>query len=115
MRVATALVEFVLSLLVGAWSGILAVAYYDRPWGWFLAVVGLSAAVFALPAGTLRHGFGVGWLAVLGLAVLGRSEGDWAIVSNAAGWGLIVVALLHLGFLSATLPVRRPSPGAAAT
>ena len=92
----------------GFLSGLVAVAFYARPWGWWLAVVGLTAALVALPRGWWRTGFGVGWLSLLALVVAGRREGDFAITATLPGYALLAVGLLHLGFVTATLPARRP-------
>lgn len=107
MAAVATLARFGLAAAVGLVSGVVAVAFYVDLWGWVLSVIGLTAAVLAFPPGSLRLGFGFGWLAVLMLAVLGRPEGDWAVIGNLAGYGLIGVGLLHLGFLTATLPLRR--------
>jgi hypothetical protein len=111
MRIATQVATVLLAAAAGVVSGVCAVAFHSESWGWWLAVVGLSAAVLAL-RGWARVGLTLGWLGVVFVAVLGRSEGDWAIGSDAAGYGLLAVALLHLGFTMATLPVRRPGPEA---
>jgi len=107
MRIATQVALALLAAAVGVVSGVCAVAFHHEPWGWWLAVVGLSAAVLAL-RGWARVGLTLGWLGVVFVAVLGRPEGDWAIGSDVSGYSLLGVALLHLGFTSATLPVRRP-------
>jgi hypothetical protein len=114
MRVATQVALALLAAAAGVVSGVCAVAFYLEPWGWWLSVTGLTAAVFVL-TGWSRTTFGAGWLAVLGLAVLGRPEGDWAIGTGVPGYGLLAVALLHLGFVAATLPVRRTVPSGPTT
>jgi len=91
----------------GAVSGVAGVAFHRELWGWLLAVVGATAALLALPPGWLRTGFGVGWVAALMLAALGRGEGDWAIGSDLAGYSLLAAGLVHLGLVTATLPVGR--------
>lgn len=94
----------------GAVSGVTAVAFHREAWGWVLAVVGASAALLAVPPGWLRSGFGLGWVAALLLAAMGRGEGDWVIGSDLAGYGLLGAGLVHLGLVTATLPVRRVGP-----
>ena len=108
MRVASTAALTLLSVVAGLVTGVCAVAFYADPWGWWLAVIGASAALLALTRGPLRIGFGLGWLATLALAVTGRGEGDWAISADLWGYGLLAVGLVHLGYLGATLPVRRP-------
>jgi hypothetical protein len=108
MRLVTAAALALLGAAAGLATGICAVAFYARPWGWWVAVIGISAALLALPRGVLRLGFGLGWIGVLGLAVLGRPEGDWVISADLSGYGLLGVGLVHLGYLIATLPVRHP-------
>lgn len=109
-RVATTALLTVLLLGAGGFSGVAAVAFHTEWQGWLLGVAGATAALVALPAGWLRTGFGVGWVLALLVAAMGRSEGDWAISSDLAGYGLLGAGLLHLGFVTATLPLRRPSP-----
>lgn len=94
----------------GAVSGVAGVAFHRELWGWVLAVVGATAALLALPPGWLRSGFGIGWVTALLLAVMGRGEGDWAVGSDLAGYGLLGAGLVHLGLVTATLPVRRTRP-----
>jgi len=110
MRAATTALLTVLLLGAGGFSGVAAVAFHSDWQGWLLGVAGATAALVALPAGWLRTGFGVGWVLVLLVAAMGRSEGDWAISSDLAGYGLLGAGLLHLGFVTATLPLRRPNP-----
>ena len=109
MRIAARVGLAPLAVAAGFDSGVGAIAFYSEPWGWWLAVIGVSAALVAL-TGWLRIGFAVGWLTILGLALVGRPEGDWAISKGVSGYGLLAVALLHLGFVVATIPVRRPAP-----
>lgn len=95
---------------LGAATGVAGVGFHTRPWGWWLAVVGTTAGLMALPAGLLRIGFGLGWLGMLGLATMGTPEGDWAIGQNLSGYGLLGVGLAHVVLVTATLPVRRRDP-----
>lgn len=106
-RLAVALLLGTPCAAAGAVSGIAGVAFHTRPWGWWLAVIGTTAALVALPAGAARVGFGLGWLGVLGLASWGRPEGDWVIGQDLAGYGLLGVGLVHVVLITATLPGRR--------
>lgn len=97
-------------LVVGLGTGLASVALHDKSWAWFaLAVVTPLLTVLAVPGGLLRGGFALGWLAVLGLAVLGRPEGDAALASTSRGYGLFGAGLLVMTVAIATLPrpVRR--------
>lgn len=101
-------------LLVGAAVALAAVAVHRAaaPYGLILAV----AATFAVPwwlLGSARPrtaaSYVVGWLAVLGLAVSGRPEGDYVLASDADGYALLAAGfvLLALGIVAVT-GGRRP-------
>jgi len=93
--------------IVGAATGLCAVAEYSRTWGLALAVSASLAAVYAVPAGWLRCGYVVGWLVPLALAQLGRPEGDWALMANGHGYALLLTGLSLLTYAVATVPPRR--------
>jgi len=67
------------------------------PWGLLLALV----TTFAVPWWLLRSSaprtagsYVVGWLALLGLAVTGRPEGDFVVAADAPGYALLVAGLV---------------------
>jgi hypothetical protein len=94
-------------LIVGAATGLGAVAEYARWWGLALAVSASLLTVYAAPAGWPRCGYVVGWLVPLGLAQLGRPEGDWALVADVPGYLLLLVGVLLLTYAVATVPPPR--------
>ena len=97
------------ALVAGAVVGLAAVLVHREafPLGLVLAV----AASFALPLRLLpsRHpraaaAYAGGWLALLGLVVAGRPEGDFAIANDVPGWSLLLAGLLMVavGLVSLT-------------
>ncbi len=93
-------------VVVGAWAGVCAVAVHTRTPTLLLAVVATGAVSHALPPGWLRGGFAAGWLVVLGAAVLGRPEGDWAVIADWRGYTLLVAGLVLLSHAAGTVPRR---------
>jgi hypothetical protein len=86
------------ALLVGAVAGLSAVAVHRTvfPAGLLLAV----SATFAVAWWLLRSRrprtattYSVGWLAVLGVVIAGRPEGDYAISSDVRGYALMLAGL----------------------
>jgi hypothetical protein len=97
-------------LPVGVVTGIASLAVHDRSWPWFLlAVAGPVVAAVALPPGWPRSGFGLGWVGVLMVALLGRPEGDYVVTATARGYTLLGLGLLLLVLVIVTLPVGRRS------
>lgn len=95
----------VLLLAAGAVTGVAAVAVHQRWWGLVLVVGALLATVLALPAGWWsRLPFAVGFVAVLGLAMTPRAEGDYLVPGNARGYVLLAVGFLTFLIAVATLP-----------
>jgi len=97
--------------LAGAWTAVCAVAFYSTTLGLGVGVVATAAAIHALPAGWLRFGFTAGWLSVLGIAVLGRAEGDWVIQADWHGYSLLAASLGFLMYVVVTIPRRVAQPG----
>lgn len=95
-----------LTVLVGAWTAVCAVAVHSQAWGLALGLGASFAALLATPRGAARAGFVLGWELVLMMAVLGRPEGDWVIMADALGYTLLGAALVLLVLGVATLPVR---------
>lgn len=101
-------------LVLGAAVALAAVAVHRTasPVGLVLAL----ASTFAVPCWLLRSvrprtaaSYVVGWLVVLGLAVDGRPEGDYALAGDTAGYALLGSGpvLLLLGVVAVT-GRRRP-------
>ena len=68
---------------------------HQRWWGLALAVAALAAAVVALPAGWwTRLPFALGFVAVLGLAMVPRGEGDYLVPGNARGYLLLAAGFV---------------------
>jgi len=97
------------ALVAGAVVGLAAVLVHREtfPLGLVLAV----AASFALPIRLLwsrrprtAATYAAGWLAVLGLVVAGRPEGDFAIAADVPGWSFLVAGFLMVavGLVSLT-------------
>lgn len=92
-----------LLLPAGAGTGVAAVALNAQVWGAALGAAALLVTAYALPPGGRRAGFAVGLVAVVGLAVAGRPEGDWAVVADWRGYLLLGSTLGVLCFAVATL------------
>lgn len=99
-------------LVAGFVVGLAAVAVHGRTWGLVLGAVASLAALVALPPGLWsRVAYAAGWLVALGLAVVPRPEGDYAVASDVPGYVLIGIGLVLLVGALATLPVgRRRTP-----
>jgi peptidoglycan/LPS O-acetylase OafA/YrhL len=99
-----------LLLVAGAVTALTTVALHPFGWGFLLGAVATVAALFALGAGwSTRLAFGVGWVGFIAWVTPTRSEGDFAISSDPAGFGLIGLALVVLVYSVVTLP--RPRRG----
>jgi hypothetical protein len=98
-------VSLLLLLVAGAVTGVAAVAVHQRWWGLALVVAAVTATMLALPRGWwARLPFALGFVAVLGVAMTPRPEGDYLIPGNAQGYALLGVGLLAFLFAVATLP-----------
>ncbi len=77
-----------------------------------LAVVASVATALWLRSGTHRSvctAFCVGWVALLGVVVTGRPEGDWAVGGDLPGYALAATGLLLVVLGVTALPRRRAS------
>lgn len=76
------------------------------------AAASVATALWLLrgPRPALAAGYGVGWVALLGLVVAGRPEGDWAVGGDPAGYVVMGTGLLLLVLGAAGLPGRRHPP-----
>jgi len=98
----------VVLLAAGAVTGVAAVAVHQRWWGLALAAGAVVATVLALPRGWWsRLPFALGFVAVLGLAMSPRPEGDYLVPGNARGYLLLAVGLVVFLIAVATLPRPR--------
>ncbi len=99
------------ALLVGLVVGVAAVLVHrDGLLTLGLAVVTSLAVPLLLRSGTrpsLASAFALGWVVLVGLVLLGRPEGDWAVGGDLAGYALVATgaALVVLG--TGALPARR--------
>jgi hypothetical protein len=112
------LVALLVALLLGGVVAVSAVAVHRQvadglPWGVVLAVVASVAVGWGArrvwPARpTLASAYGLGWLVVFGLALVGRPEGDYAIAADARGYLLIGAALVMVAVTVGALAWSRP-------
>ena len=99
-----------LLLVAGAVTALATVALHTYWWGFLLAAAATLVALIALGAGwSTRLAFGAGWVGFTAWVAPRRAEGDFAIGSDLAGYGLLALALGVLVFSVATLP--RPRRG----
>jgi len=108
MRFATAALLFV----VGAATGLAAVALHEIWWGFLLAATTTVAVMLAIGRGWLtRLPFALGWVALVGWMTPRRDEGDYIVSSDIAGYALLGFGWLVLMFALLTLrPQRRGTP-----
>jgi hypothetical protein len=105
VRVLTPVLLVVLMLGLGAVTGVAAVAVHQRWWGLALLVAAVTATVLSLPrAWWTRLPFALGFIALLGLAMTPRGEGDYLVPGNARGYVLLGVGVLAFVIAVATLP-----------
>lgn len=96
-----------LMLAAGLVTGVAAVAVHQRWWGLVLVLAALAATVVALsPGWWTRLPFALGFVAVLGLAMTPRGEGDYLVPGNARGYVLLAAGAVL--FLSAVATLPRP-------
>lgn len=111
-RIGIGLVTFV----VGAATGLASVALHQKAVPWLvLAVAAPLSATVALSPGWPRVGFGLGWVALVMMAVRTRPEGDYVISATVSGYVLLGSALLLMVLAVATVPVRRAESGSGAS
>ena len=89
----------------GVVTSFAAVMVHQRWWGLALAVAAVAAATVALPAGWwTRLPFALGFVVVLGLAMVPRGEGDYLIPANTRGYVLLGVGFVLMLTAVSTLP-----------
>lgn len=97
-------------LLVGAVTGVAAVAVHSLWWGLPLAAAAVAAALAGAGRGWLtRLPLALGFVATVGFAVPRRPEGDYVVAGNLPGLLLLLLALVALLVALVTLP--RPRRG----
>lgn len=97
-------------LLVGATTGVAAVAVHSLWWGLPLAAATVAAALAAAGRGWLtRLPLAVGFTATVLLATPRRSEGDYVVAGDLPGILLLLLALVVLLVALVTLPRPRRS------
>lgn len=95
-------------LVIGAATSVAAVAVHQRWWGLALAAAAVAATELALPRGwSSRLPYALGFVAVLGLAMSPRPEGDYLVPGNVRGYLLLAVGLVAFLVAVATLPRPR--------
>lgn len=104
------IVVAVLLLVAGAATALAMVALHTIGWGFLLGGVATLAALVAVgPGWWTRLAFGLGWVGFVAWVTPSRAEGDYAISSDLAGYGLLGFTLVVLVYSVATLP--RPRRG----
>ena len=99
-----------LLLVCGAATALATVALHSYGWGFLLGTVATLAAMVAVGAGWSRRlAFGAGWVAFIAWVTPARAEGDFAVSSDPAGYGLLALSLAVLVYSVVTLP--RPRRG----
>lgn len=99
-----------LLFVAGAVTALAMVALHSYGWGFLLGAVATLAALVAVGAGWWRRfAFGLGWVGFIAWVTPARAEGDFAIASDPAGYGLLTLALVVLVYSLVTLP--RPRRG----
>ena len=98
--------------VAGAVTALATVALHTIGWGFLLGAAPTNAALVAVGAGWWRRlAFGLGFVGFVAWVTPSRAEGDFAIASDLAGYGLLALALVVLVYSVATLPrPRRGSP-----
>ncbi len=93
-------------LVLGGSASLSAALVHQRWWGLMLGLGAAALTTRALPAGGWRLAFVLGWLGTIGYLVLPRSEGDYLVPGNPAGWALLGGSFVL--FLVALATVARP-------
>ena len=97
--------------VVGVLASLAALAVHRSGVLLLVLAVGTSLAAGWLLRGTgrprLAASYSLGWLAVFGVAVAGRREGDFVLASDAAGYTLMVAAFALVVLAVTALPGRR--------
>ena len=101
-----------LLLACGAVTALATVALHSYGWGFLLGAAATLVTLVAVGAGWSRRlAFGAGWVGVIAWVTPTRAEGDFAISSDLAGYGLLALTLLVLVYSVVTLPRPRRGSG----
>jgi hypothetical protein len=94
--------------LVGGMLTAVATVAVAQDWtGWLLGLLATAALLHALAPGLRLRGLAaIGWVTGLVVVLLGRPEGDHALSWDPRGIGLLVAAVLAIGYAAVTLPQR---------
>jgi len=104
-------VEALLLALLGAVIGVATVVTHELWWGLPLATVALVAVLVWVGRGWLtRLPLALGFVAVVGLAMTTRPEGDYLVLASTRGYLLLLLALATLLVAVVTLPRPRRVP-----
>jgi hypothetical protein len=114
MRFAAAALLFVM----GATTGLAAVALHEIWWGFLLAASATVVVMLAIGRGWLtRLPFALGWVALVAWVTPRRPEGDYVVSSDAPGyvllgfgWFVLLFALLTLRHPRRGRPVEEAEP-----
>lgn len=95
--------------VVGAVTGVAAIALHTRGWGFAFVAVATLTALLALPAGwSTRVALALGWeVPVLRAGLAEGPGGDVVVSGDLAGYALLVLALVVALAAVLTLPTRR--------
>ncbi|MCW2833503.1 MAG: hypothetical protein JWN68_1456 [Nocardioides sp.] len=93
-------------LVLGASAALAATLVHQRWWGLVLGLAAAALATLALPGGSRRFAFMLGWFGAIAYAVLPRTEGDYLIAASGSGYTLIGGSFLL--FLTALTTLPRP-------
>jgi hypothetical protein len=98
---------FVLGVMVGLSS----VALHHYWWGLTLAIATTGTTAYALPQGSARLPFALGWVGIVGYLAFARDQGGYVIAGDLQGYALLGFGVALLVAAMVTLPpLRRGSP-----
>ncbi len=96
-------------LAAGVVAGLASLLLYPRDWGMVAQALLVTGVVLLTPAGRPRALLVGGWLLVVGGALLGRPEGDVALLVDPSSLFLLGTGGVLLLVVTATWPPRRLS------
>ena len=112
----TGLVQHAIALVLGATVALTSVAVHrtevlGAPFGLLLAVAASMTLAWVLRGmGRVGASYALGWLALFGVALTGRPEGDFVVASDLRGYGLMAAALVLVVIGVTSLPARPTGP-----
>jgi hypothetical protein len=94
-----------LALVAGIAVAVATVAVYQTWWGLLLAAATTLVLVVVTPPGwTTRLPLALGFVGIVALTAVPRSEGDYLVASTGNGYAVLGLALVVLCLAIATLP-----------